>query len=273
MNNYIEVDIHVKADEEKEILMAELISIGFEAFEEEEGKLKAFVSDTSFNQDVLNTVTHLRGHRFDIHHIDEKNWNEEWEKNFEPVMIGDFCSVRADFHPKNPNADYEIVITPKMSFGTGHHATTHMMLELMREIDFNGKSVFDFGTGTGILAILAEKMGASQIHAIDLDEWSISNANENIERNNCKNIQLLLCESPLLSNRFDVILANINKNVILQYLEVLSNLLIENGQLLVSGLLKEDEADLLKAISYFNLKHINTFLRDKWMCMKLIKRF
>jgi len=168
---------------------------------------------------------------------------------------------------------HEIIIMPKMSFGTGHHATTYIMIQEMRNVDFKNKNVFDFGTGTGLLAIVAEKFGAGNIIAIDNDEWSISNANENIERNNCKNIQLLLCESPLLSNRFDVILANINKNVILQYLEVLSNLLIENGQLLVSGLLKEDEADLLKAISYFNLKHINTFLRDKWMCMKLIKRF
>jgi ribosomal protein L11 methyltransferase len=141
----------------------------------------------------------------------------------------------------------------------------------MRNIDFKNKNVFDFGTGTGVLAIIAEKLGAGNIVAIDNDEWSISNANENIERNNCKNIQLLLSDSPLVSNKFDVILANINKNVILQYLEVLSNLLIENGQLLVSGLLKEDEADLLKAISYLNLKHINTFLRDKWVCMNLIK--
>jgi len=249
MNNYIEVDIHVKADEEKEILMAELISIGFEAFEEEEGKLKAFVSDTSFNQDVLNTVTHLRGHHFDIHHIDEKNWNEEWEKNFEPVVIGDFCSVRADFHPKNPNTDYEIVITPKMSFGTGHHATTHMMLELMREIDFNGKSVFDFGTGTGILAIMSEMLGASEITAIDVDEWSIRNARENMDRNNCTKARLVQTDNIPTDKSFKIILANINRNVILANMEGMCKILEEGGEILLSGLMEEDyEIVLAKAV-------------------------
>src|SRR5205085_7037613 len=139
---------------------------------------------------------------------------EEWEKNFERVIIDDFVAIRAPFHKPIQKVTHEIVITPKMSFGTGHHATTFMMIQQMQDVDFKNKKVLDFGTGTGILAILAEKLGATKITAIDNDEWSISNANENIKTNNCRNIQLLLSDSPMLSQKFDVILANINKSVI-----------------------------------------------------------
>ena len=240
MNNYVEVNIEVKVDEEKEILMAELISIGFESFQEEEGILKAFVPGDSFNEVQLNSISHLHGHHFDIHRIDEKNWNEEWEKNFEPVVIEDFCTVRAHFHPKNSNTEYEIVITPKMSFGTGHHATTYMMLELMREIDFRNEAVLDFGTGTGILAIMAEMLGAREIIAIDLDEWSIRNARENLERNQCAKVRLVKADNIPADKSFKIILANINRNVILENLPGMCKLLEAGGQLLLSGLMQDD---------------------------------
>jgi ribosomal protein L11 methyltransferase len=154
-----------------------------------------------------------------------------------------------------------------MSFGTGHHATTYMMIEQMRNIVFKNKTVFDFGTGTGILAILAEKLGAKSILAIDNDEWSINNAKENIEENNCRKIELVLTAN-LPQNKFDIVLANINKNIILQYLKEIKDLLPANGQLLVSGLLSEDENDILNSALKFNLKHVNTSRRVKWISIK-----
>src|SRR6476661_5603092 len=235
MSNYIEIKIENISSAQSEILIAQLSEIGFEGFEEGESFLSAYIDQEALNEIELKNLVSSHDLTYSKNLIEQKNWNEEWEKNFEPVIIDDFVTIRAEFHKPIKNVEHEIIITPKMSFGTGHHATTYMMIQQMRNIDFKNKSVFDFGTGTGVLAIIAEKLGAAKIIAIDNDEWSISNANENIERNNCKNIQLLLSDSPLVSNRFDVILANINKNVILQYLEVLSNLLIENGQLLVSG--------------------------------------
>ena len=270
MDNYVEVDIEVTADEEKEILMAELISIGFEAFQEEDGKLKAFVPDASFNEDVLNTVALLKGRHFNVHHIDEKNWNEEWEKNFEPVVIGDFCSIRADFHPKNLNTEYEIVITPKMSFGTGHHATTHMMLELMREIDFAGKSVFDFGTGTGILAIMSEMLGASEITAIDVDEWSIRNAKENMERNNCTKVRLIQTDNIPTDKSFKIILANINRNVILESMEDMCKILEEDGQILLSGLMERDYEMVLTEARNRGLQLQKKGEKSGWIALRFL---
>jgi ribosomal protein L11 methyltransferase len=273
MSNYIEIKIESISSEESEILIARLSEIGFEGFEEGENFLSAYIEQSLLNEIELKNLLSSHHLAYSKNLIEQKNWNEEWEKNFEPVIIDDFVAIRAPFHKPVKDVEYEIIITPKMSFGTGHHATTYMMIQQMRHIDFKGKNVLDFGTGTGVLAIIAEKLGASKILAIDNDEWSMSNASENIGRNNCKNIQLLLSDSPILSNKLDMIFANINKNVIFQYLEVFSNALIENGQLLVSGLLKEDEVELLVALSQLNLKHINSFLRDKWICMKLIKRF
>ncbi len=270
MNNYVEVDIQVKADEEKELLMAELISIGFEAFEEEEGKLKAFVSDTSFNEEVLNTVAHLKGLHFAIHHIDEKNWNEEWEKNFEPVVIGTFCSVRADFHPKNTNTEFEIVITPKMSFGTGHHATTHLMLEMMGEIDFNGKSVFDFGTGTGILAIMSEMLGAGDITAIDMDEWSIRNAEENLERNHCTKVRIIRTDNIPTDKSFKIILANINRNVILENMASMCKILEEGGVILLSGLMEEDYETVLAKARNQGLQLQKKGEKSGWIALRFL---
>jgi len=273
MNNYIEIKIENISSAQTEILIAQLSEIGFEGFEEGENFLSAYVTGGAFSEEEVKEILSSYQVAYSKNFVEQKNWNEEWEKNFEPVIIDDFVAIRAPFHNSVKNVEHEIIITPKMSFGTGHHATTYMMIQQMRYIDFKNKNVFDFGTGTGVLSILAEKLGAANITAIDNDEWSISNAKESIEKNNCKNIQLRLSDAPIVSNEFNVILANINKNVILRYLKILSNLLITNGQLLVSGLLKEDRADLIRVISQLNLKHVNTFLRDKWICVKLIKLF
>lgn len=268
MPSYIQIKIENISSTESEILIAQLSEIGFDGFEEGENFLLGYIADDKLNEDQLKKIISSHQLTYSKNLIEQKNWNEEWEKNFEPVIVNDFVAIRAHFHQPVKNVEHEIIITPKMSFGTGHHATTYMMMQQMPSIDFKNKNVFDFGTGTGILAILAEKLGAAKITAIDNDEWSISNASENIERNNCKNIQLLLRDSPVTLGKFDVILANINKNVILQYLTMLVDSLIENGHLLVSGLLKEDETHILKTADILSLKNINTIYRDKWICVK-----
>ncbi len=201
--------------------------------------------------------------------IPSQNWNEVWESNFQPVIVEDFVAIRAGFHPPIETVQHEIVITPKMSFGTGHHATTYMMMRQMRDIDFAGKSVFDFGTGTGVLAILSEKLGAAKVLAIDNDEWSIDNASENIKRNNCSTIEINKAESAKGNNHFDVILANINKNVILDNLDNLASQLKPDGSLLLSGLLANDADEIIESAGRlsFKLKHKET--TDNWLLISL----
>ena len=267
MNNYIQINIEINNPQQSEMLIAQLSQSGFDGFEENENLLSAYIKEDAFNEADLREIIDQHQLKFSRSLIAQKNWNEEWEKNFEPVTIDDFVTIRAGFHPPSVNVEHEIVITPKMSFGTGHHATTFMMMQQMRSINFKDKLVFDFGTGTGILSILAEKLGATKVVAIDNDEWSINNAIENVETNHCKKILLNLSNKPIQKQQFDIVLANINKNVILQYLQVLKDALLPNGHLLVSGLLFNDEADILFTANKLQLKHIITTVRDKWILM------
>ncbi|MEI9809072.1 MAG: 50S ribosomal protein L11 methyltransferase [Bacteroidota bacterium] len=201
--------------------------------------------------------------------IEETNWNQLWESNFDPVIVDDFVAVRADFHAPVKGVEHEIIVTPKMSFGTGHHATTYMMIQQMRQIDFTGKTVLDFGTGTGVLAILAEKLGAQKITALDHDDWSIDNAGENISRNNCKLIRLKKADTANVDNSCDIILANINKNVILDNFPVLVKQLAPGGILLLSGLLPGDQHDIFRKNDAYSLQLIQTTVRANWLCIKL----
>jgi ribosomal protein L11 methyltransferase len=185
------------------------------------------------------------------------------------VVVDEFCAIRADFHEPIQNVAHEIVITPKMSFGTGHHATTYMMIQQMKDMDFAGKTVFDFGTGTGILAILAEKLGAANIMAIDVDEWSIENARENIERNGCSKISVEL-SSIIPQQPFDIILANINRNVILQYLQELKQSLHNNSLLLLSGLLNTDEKDIVQVCEKQQLQLIRQTEKNNWISLLFV---
>jgi ribosomal protein L11 methyltransferase len=227
----IEIIANEYQQEELIALFDEYNATGFEQTDE---KLMAyFVEDGFVKTDVLKM---LKGYQYDISEIEEQNWNEVWERNFHPVVVDEFCAVRAHFHEPITTVEHEIIITPKMSFGTGHHATTYMMMEQMQSIDFQNKTVFDFGTGTGILAILAKKIGAANVTAIDVDKWSIANAKENLERNNCNDIDVQL-STVIPSTEFDIILANINRNVILQYLPIIKNALKRDSLLLISGLL------------------------------------
>ncbi|MBK6935571.1 MAG: 50S ribosomal protein L11 methyltransferase [Chitinophagaceae bacterium] len=185
MNNYIQITFTNLQPEQADMLIAQLSEAGFDGFEEGENLLKAFIPENDYNKFLLKELTYKYRLQYAEQVIPEQNWNALWESNFQPVVVDDFVGVRACFHEPISSVEYEIGITPKMSFGTGHHATTYMMMQQMRNIPFLGKSVFDFGTGTGVLAILAEKLGAASVFAIDNDDWSIENARENCQFNNC----------------------------------------------------------------------------------------
>jgi ribosomal protein L11 methyltransferase len=267
---YLQFAFAIESEDQKDILIAELSNIGFDGFEEKENKLIAFIESNDFNEDEFNEIVAQRKISFSKETIKEQNWNQLWEKNFEPVVIKNAVAIRADFHQPITIVQHEIVITPKMSFGTGHHATTYLMLEQMHSIDFFDKSVLDYGTGTGVLAIYAEKLGAASVVAIDNDEWSINNSRENIQKNNCTKINLILADKPITGKVYNVVLANINKNIIADNFKHIHASLDKNATLLLSGLLSEDEADMLQLASMFHIHHIQTYHRDKWICMKFI---
>jgi ribosomal protein L11 methyltransferase len=265
--NYLQLQVSNINSDQAEILIAQLSELGFDGFEETADSLSAFINETDFDESAVNELFDTTDLSYTKSIIAATNWNESWEKNFDPVIVEDFAAVRAHFHAPINSVQHEIIITPKMSFGTGHHATTYMMMQQMSHINFSDKTVFDFGTGTGILAILAEKLGATDIYAIDNDEWSIENARENMEKNDCSHITLALRDEPGSPKKFDIILANINKHVILAYMANIIDNLSTNGLLLVSGLLAEDEADILKAVSNLHITHLKTVSKEKWLCM------
>jgi ribosomal protein L11 methyltransferase len=254
---------------QSEILIAELVDYGYEGFEETDSSLKAYIPENIYDEIYLKEMSDRHSISFNKIIIAETNWNQVWESNFQPVIVDDFVSIRAEFHEPIKSVQYEIVITPKMSFGTGHHATTFMMIQQMRDIEFKNKTVFDFGTGTGILAILADKLNANKVVATDNDEWSINNATENIQRNDCRRIELRLSSYVPTEESFDIILANINKNVILANLKILKQHLNSGGILILSGVLKEDEKDILQAIDRNDLKFINTTETSNWLSFRL----
>ncbi|HTE07591.1 MAG TPA: 50S ribosomal protein L11 methyltransferase, partial [Flavitalea sp.] len=227
--------------DKRDLLIAVLSSNDFEGFEETSDGLLAYIPREQFNQKELEERLEGIHPEYTLTEIPGTNWNTLWESNFEPVVVGSFCTIRADFHQVNNITDHEIIITPKMSFGTGHHATTYMMIAQMADLDFKNKRVMDFGTGTGVLAILAEKLGASMITAIDNDEWSILNARENIAENKCARIQLTQADNAYTHKKYDIILANITRNIILDNVTAFASGLTATGTLLLSGLLPGDE--------------------------------
>jgi ribosomal protein L11 methyltransferase len=269
MATYIQIEFQNIAAEQSDLLLAELTMLGFEGFEEGEENLKAFIPSTDLDEAALKELAAKNSVSFIQTTIEETNWNAVWESNFEPVVVDDFVGLRAHFHESIAGVQHEIVITPKMSFGTGHHATTYMMIQQMRDMELAGKTVFDFGTGTGVLAILAEQLGASRIVAIDNDDWSIENAAENLNRNDCSNVELKKADTAEMGEGFDIILANINKHVILENLPVLAAQLKKDGTLLLSGLLAEDESDILSATSKYALQLGKKYLRNNWISLRL----
>jgi ribosomal protein L11 methyltransferase len=271
MSDYIEIDITVDPGILKDLLIVHLSEIGFEGFEEETNLLKAFIPVRDFDQGRFNRVVEEYGLEYARTIIKQKNWNEFWEAGYEPVVVHDFCAVRAEFHRPIPHVRHEIIITPKMSFGTGHHATTFMMIQAMEKLDLQGRTVLDFGTGTGVLAILAEKSGASSVTAIDYDEWSINNARENFLLNNCVKIDLEKADHISGNGKFEFILANINKNIILDHFVSIEQHLSAGGKLLLSGLLENDLDDIVKAAEGLRLKFHEKSEQNGWICILLVK--
>lgn len=265
---YTQVQFSNQSAEQNEILIAMLADIGYEGFEENGNVLKAFIKEAQFDKDMLDALSSSNNCPYTLSVIEQQNWNAAWESSFEPVIIDQFAAVRASFHQPVQNVMHEIIITPKMSFGTGHHATTYMMMEQMRHMNFTGKSVLDFGTGTGVLAILAEKMGATSVLAIDNDEWSIDNAKENIDNNYASNIVIELAETIATGGQYDVILANINLNVILQHMAVMAKVCKTGGEVLLSGFLYDDEAAIRTALEANGLIFKSIVQKKDWICIK-----
>jgi ribosomal protein L11 methyltransferase len=269
--SYKEIKFTHTTEETGSILIALLSASGYEGFEEEGSVLKAFIPESLFRQKQLEDIAHRLHLKYSIHTIPETNWNAVWESNFHPVVVDDFCAIRADFHEPIQHVAHEIIITPKMSFGTGHHATTFMMIKQMEGIDFPNKRVLDFGTGTGVLAILAGQLGAISITAIDNDEWSIANAAENFSRNNSNKIDLKKADTANVAGTFDIILANITRNVILDNFSLFISHLADDGILLLSGLLQEDEQHIVSKAAEYALHQENKTVRDNWISMRFRK--
>ena len=266
--NYIEVNIKSGDKALQEIFIAELSLENYYGFEEQDELFKAYINQNDFDEEGLKAILSRHKVQYEINTIEEQNWNQLWESNFEPITVEDFVGVRASFHQPIENVQHEIIITPKMSFGTGHHATTCMMMKEMHSIHFTNKKVFDFGTGTGILAILAEKLGASEVLAVDYDDWCIENATENLETNDCHKTILMKGDHANVLQQFDIILANINRNIIEDNLQYLAKNLVNNGHLLLSGLLAEDEKPVINQLTELKLSHITTLHRSGWIAIR-----
>lgn len=258
-----------------DILIAELFALGFDSFQEFEDGFEGSCDQSQFSEqslkDLLSSHTHAS---YAIKTQEKVNWNEEWEKNYEPIVIEDKCIVRATFHPKSKDYEHEIIINPKMSFGTGHHATTYQMLAYQLEIDFLGKSVLDVGCGTGVLSIMAHKLGAKNIVATDIDDWCIENSEENFSLNEMSNYDLIKGEIDVVEkSEFDIIIANINKNVLMAQIEAYSQKLVNGGSLLLSGFYVDDEQDLIEKAKEFGLSKKTETNRENWAMLAFTKQF
>ena len=256
-----------------DILVSELSKNGFDSFLITDTGFEASVSLNDFNEEVLieivKTYSLLGPVKFHSGEIREKNWNVEWEKNFQPIIVNDQCAVRASFHKLNKKYPIEMIINPKMSFGTGHHETTFLMIQSQLNTDHKNKSVLDAGCGTGILSILAEKLGAEKITGFDVDHWAFENAWENINLNHCNKIEIIEGKIEKISKQFtyDIILANINLNVIVEELKSYYEILSPGGLMILSGFLIRDLKALIESTKSLNLSLIEKNSRNKWLSL------
>ncbi len=270
---HIKVTLRISDRDSRDMLIALLSEEAYNGFEETEDSLNACVAETDFNEALLKEVTEQAGVPFTTEAIESRNWNAIWEASFEPVVVEGFCTIRAHFHTMPVETPYEVVITPKMSFGTGHHATTQLMMMGTKNIGFEGKSVLDFGTGTGVLAILASMLGAEKVLAIDNDEWSVDNALENRERNAVAGVEIMKASlENIPPGEFDVILANINRHILLQYMNDLYLKLKPRGVLLMSGLLTDDEQIMREAARDAGFEILQVNERAGWISILTEKR-
>ena len=278
-SNYIAYHFKIEPkDPGAEILLAELGELPFDSFVETEEGLSAYIPSNDNSTDLLNDVYILNNPEFSIsfqtEEIEQVNWNEEWEKNFEPINVDDLCYVRAPFHEAK-NVPYEIVIEPKMSFGTGHHETTFMMMKHLLNIDVTDMEVLDMGCGTAILAILALMKGAKHADAIDIDNWCYLNSIENAERNSITNIDVYEGDAELLAdktNKYDLVIANINRNILLNDMEAYAKTLKTGGIILFSGFYTEDIAAIEEAANQQKMFLDNQLERNNWASLKFIKK-
>jgi ribosomal protein L11 methyltransferase len=268
MKTYTEIIFDSVEPALSDLLVTELSEIGYEGFLEEEQRLTTYIEQNDFDFEVLSSLASRLSVSFTIGNIPDQNWNALWESSFQPVIITDKLAIRASFHDPVPTVENEIIITPKMSFGTGHHATTYLMVKAMYDMELRGKSVLDFGTGTGILAILAKQRGAHTVLAIDNDEWSIENALENAVCNQVSNITIQLASAPPANQTFDVILANINRHILLQYAGELLTGLNKGGILLLSGILSEDRDIIVDRFSEKLGLPVTEETRNNWMAIR-----
>ncbi len=294
---YIQIAFDFDNQDQFEILVAQLSALGFDGFNEEEaatginngvgmssvlgtsaglgegaGHCKTFILATDYvdnNIEIeLNKIFNNNDLTYSKSIIKEENWNAIWESNFEPVRVGDFVGIRAYFHPHfDPAVQFEINITPKMSFGTGHHGTTFTVMQMMEEINFMCKTVYDFGTGTGILAILAEKLGAVDILGVDNDDWCIENAHENIQANQCRHIKIEKVASAIQNRTFDIILANVNRHIIEANMIELTKVSTNHSQLILSGLLVEDQKDMIELAHQNGWNYLNNKQMNGWISL------
>lgn len=270
--NYIQVDIRLnKKEPYSDIITAKLNEIGFESFQETDCGLQAYIQKTHFHEKLLNDAFKILDKQvefyFAVKEIEQQNWNADWEGSFEPIYINENCVIRADFHAEK-KTPFELIITPKMSFGTGHHATTFLMANELFQLDLEGKIVLDMGSGTGVLSILSEKLGAKHCIGVDVDDWAEKNAKENAILNSCKRTGFELGDIAKVNGRkFDVVLVNINRNIILADLEKYCAALNPSGDLLLSGFYKQDEYLIDNQASQLKLKLITSKEKEKWLLL------
>lgn len=276
---YLELKLAIQPNDDYivDLLASFLGEIGFESFEEDIDGMLAFIRKDMFDEDALvhliSNFPYTSDIQYSIANVDEVNWNEEWEKHyFEPIVIGNQCVIHSSFHTDIPSAEYDIVIDPKMSFGTGHHETTSMMIEEILDADLKGKSVLDMGCGTAVLGILAAKRGASPVLAIDIDPWCTENSKENIQNNGVEWIQVVLGGAEQLENvKVDVIFANINRNILLEDIKKYSACLGEGGVLYMSGFYTSDIPVLMEEANRYGLQLKASREKNNWAAIKTVK--
>ena len=255
-----------------EILIAQLFALGFDSFQELDDSSEGYILDEMITDELSASVKEIADRfeaTYEVEKLENKNWNEIWESNFDPVSVGEFCTVRADFHEADDTVKHDIIINPKMAFGTGHHETTYMMIDTMSEVDINEKSVFDFGCGTAVLAILAKRLGSARTLAIDIEEESASNSAENADVNNVEAIDIRQgVIQDLEPEKFDIILANINRQVLLDTADMIAAHQNQGGILLVSGVMHQDEEIVENRFNDANYKRHSIKSRGEWLCIR-----